>query len=66
MRVSHLTGGSVGILLCVNLVVLGNFDPLVGLHARLTQPFSALHTKAYGACVVLATCTHLEEITPSV
>lgn len=63
VRVSHLTRGSVSILLCVDLVVLGNFDPLVGLHAGLTQPFSALHTKAYGSCVVLAACAHLEKIT---
>ena len=64
VRVSHLTGGSVSVLLCANLVVLGNFDPLVSLHAGLTQPFSTLHTEAYGSCIVLATCANLEKITP--
>lgn len=59
VRVSHLTRSSIGILFCVNLVVLGNFDPLVGLHTGLAQPFSTLHTKAYGSCIVLATCAHL-------
>lgn len=63
LRISHLTGGRVSVLLCANLVVLGNFDPLVGLHASLTQPFSAFNTKAYGSCVVLTACAHLEKIT---
>lgn len=65
-RVGHLTRGSVSVLLRVNLVVLGDFDPLVGFHARLTQPFSTLHTEAYGSCIVLTTCAHLEKITMSV
>ena len=64
MRVSHLTRGGVGVLLCVDLVVLGDLDPLVGLHAGLTQPFSTLHAEADGPCVVLAACAHLGKIKP--
>lgn len=64
VRVSHLTRGSVSILLCVNFVVLGDFDPLVGLHTGLTQPLSALHTKTDSSRIVLAACAHLKETTP--
>lgn len=51
----HLTRGSICILLRVDLVVLCDFHPLVGLHAGLTQPFSTLHTKTCGSCIVLTT-----------
>lgn len=59
----HLTRRSAGVLLGVNLVVLGDFDPLVGFHAGLTQPLPALHTKAYGPCVVFTTRAYLKPIT---
>lgn len=62
MGVEHLTRGSICILLCADLVVLCNFDPLMGLHAGLTQPFSTLHTKTYGSCVVLTTCADLAKV----
>lgn len=55
IKVEHLTRGSICILLRVDLVVLCDFHPLMGLHAGLTQPFSTLHTKTYGSCIVLTT-----------
>lgn len=56
---NDLTRGGVGVLLCPNFVILGNFDPLVGLYTGLTQPFSTLHTKAYSPSIVFATCANL-------
>lgn len=34
----------------------------MGLHAGLTQPFSTLHTKTYGSCVVLTTRADLAKV----
>lgn len=62
-RISHLTRRGVGVLLGVNLVVLGDFDPLVGFHAGLTQPLPTLHAKAYGPGIVFTTCAYLKPIT---
>lgn len=59
---SHLTRRSAGVLLGVNLVVLGDFDPLVSFHAGLTQPLPALHAKAYGPRVVFTTRAYLKPI----
>lgn len=62
MGVGNLTRGSICIVLRVDLVVLCDFYPLMGLHAGLTQPFSTLHTKTYGSCVVLTTRADLAKV----
>lgn len=59
MRVLDLTRSGVGVLLCADFVVLGDLDPLVGLHAGLTQPLPTLHTEADGPSVVFTTGANL-------
>lgn len=49
------------VLFLADLVVLGDFDPLVSLDAGLAQPLSTFCTEAYGICVVLTTGAHLNE-----
>lgn len=60
VEISHLTRRVTAVLPGADLVVLGDLDPLVGLHAGLAQPLAALHAEAYRPCVVLATRTHLK------
>lgn len=59
VEISHLTRRVAAILPGADLVVLGDFDPLVGLHASLAQPLATLHAEAYRSRVVLATRAHL-------
>lgn len=61
VEMSHLTGGVAAVLPGADLVVLGDLDPLVGLHTGLAQPLAALHAEAYCPRVVLATRAHLEK-----
>lgn len=49
------------VLFLADLVVLGDFDPLVSLDAGLAQPLSTFCTEPYGICVVLTTGAHLNE-----
>jgi len=51
------------VVLGTDLVVLGDLDPLVGLHARLAQPLAALHAETDGPRVVLTAGAHLGRTT---
>ena len=49
------------VLFLADLVVLGDFDPLVSLDAGFAQPLSTFCTEPNGIGIVLTTGAHLNE-----